>query len=97
MTGRTSTDPLRAFGTRLAHSIAASRDSTSIRKSREVFVCLHCRTVGYVPDAVAKADGASGVVVLDLNGDLAERVPATRLACPRAAAVSRSWEVLCGR
>jgi hypothetical protein len=32
MTGRTSTDPLRAFGTRLAHSIAASTDSTSIRK-----------------------------------------------------------------
>ena len=32
MTGRTSTEPDRAFGTRAAQSMAASNDSTSIRK-----------------------------------------------------------------
>ena len=32
MTGRTSTDPVRAFGTRAAQLMAVSNDSTSIRK-----------------------------------------------------------------
>jgi hypothetical protein len=32
ITGRTSTDPVRAFGMRVAQSIAASNDSTLIRK-----------------------------------------------------------------
>jgi hypothetical protein len=32
MTGRTSTDPVRAFGMRAAQSMAVSNDSTSSRK-----------------------------------------------------------------